>query len=150
MIRVLALMLFASLALAGEGFQTAALDRDAEQARATGKPILLYISTTDCGFCRRLQRDVLDTVANNDEYSEKVLLRKLVWDSALPVNDFQGRAQLPADLIHQLNVDVTPTLLFLDDHGQEVAERLVGYQNADFYWYYLDNNIEQARQNMVQ
>lgn len=150
MIRSLVLMLISSLLWAGEGFETASLQKDAAEARESGKPILLYISTTDCSFCRRLQRDVLDTMVSSGSYDEKVLMRKLVWDSGLPVADFTGQTMLPADLIHKLNVDVTPTLLFLNDQGKEVAERLVGYQNADFYWFYLDKNIEQARQSMVQ
>jgi hypothetical protein len=43
----------------------------------------------------------------------------------------------------------TPTLLFLDNKGEELTSRLVGYHSEDFYWYYFDEAIEIARNELL-
>jgi len=41
-------------------------------------------------------------------------------------------------------VMVTPTILFLGSSGEELSERLVGYQSQEFYWRYLVKGIAQS------
>ena len=36
------------------------------------------------------------------------------------------------------------TLLFLNDKGEEVAERILGYNTPEFYGAYLDKAIDKA------
>jgi hypothetical protein len=43
----------------------------------------------------------------------------------------------------------TPTLLFLDSGGEELTQRLVGYHSEDFYWYYFDEAIENAKNKLL-
>ena len=62
----------------------------------------------------------------------------------LQIKDFDGSKVSAASFMEQYGVVVTPTVLFLGSSGEELSERLVGYQSADFYWQYLLEGIEQA------
>ncbi len=50
----------------------------------------------------------------------------------------------PAALAKSLGIRVAPTVAFLDHDDRELAERLVGYNSADFYGGYLDREIARA------
>jgi hypothetical protein len=43
---------------------------------------------------------------------------------------------------------VTPTLLFLDAGGTEVAEKMVGINNIEFYGFYLLKNLQAAHEQL--
>jgi hypothetical protein len=58
--------------------------------------------------------------------------------------DAGGRASTHAQVVRGLRVRVAPTVLFLGHRGVEVAERLVGIANADFYGAYLGEQVEVA------
>jgi len=46
----------------------------------------------------------------------------------------------PAALADALGIRLTPTVAFIGPRG-ELAERLIGYQSADFYGAYLDERV---------
>ena len=54
------------------------------------------------------------------------------------------------DIVNEYGVFGTPTLLFLDGAGHEIAERLVGYQSVDFYWSYFERTIASALGDAVE
>jgi hypothetical protein len=38
----------------------------------------------------------------------------------------------------------SPTVLFLDGHGKQLADKLIGMNGRDYYGYYLGRSIDQA------
>jgi thioredoxin-related protein len=115
------------------------------QITENNKPLILYVSHTTCPYCKRLDNDIMPAVLNSENYQNSVVLQKLVWDSAIPVTWVGGEEKLPDQIVTDYRVRATPTLLFLDEKGQEIAKRIEGYQGPDFYWVYLDERIEQAQ-----
>ncbi len=108
-------------------------------------PILLYFSAPDCRYCMKLEEAVLKPMLRSGDYDGRVLLRKINWRSAVQVSDFVGERITFSGLAERYEVQVTPTLVFVDSSGREIARRILGFRSADFYWYYLDQRIEQSR-----
>ncbi|MBV1931905.1 MAG: thioredoxin fold domain-containing protein [Porticoccaceae bacterium] len=142
--------------LAGSGFLTAnqaanpatsltAVNEEKYSVRGGfQKPVVLYISRTDCHFCYLLEEEVLNPLLRSGEYTDKIIFRNLVLDSTELVVDFKGNLVAPADMARILEVELTPTLLFLNNENQELLPRIVGYQRSEYYFYYLEETIHNA------
>ncbi|HHJ12906.1 MAG TPA: thioredoxin [Gammaproteobacteria bacterium] len=109
-------------------FKTSFLDigEDVNEATATGKRLVLYFYQDGCPYCARLldvnfaQRDIAERM---QRYFDVVAIN--IWGSA-EVTDLEGRETTEKDFAAALDVDFTPTLLFLDEQGKVVV-RLNGY-----------------------
>ena len=115
-----------------------------QQAMSENKVAILYMSATHCVYCMKLNRDVVNPMMGNKGYQKSILLQKLEIDLMSDIINFDGQTVSRDDLIERYNIIATPTLLFVNERGEEIAERLEGYQSEEFYWYYLDKSIEQA------
>jgi thioredoxin-related protein len=112
-------------------------------------PILLLVSQFHCDFCERMKREVLYPMQLSGVYADQVLMRELLIDAGEMVTDFQGHRQPSNAFSAHYNVHVTPTLLFLDGQGKEVAERILGINTVDYLSLYIEEAIETASQNMA-
>ncbi len=121
------------------------LRQDARQSQARGVPILIEFAASDCSYCERLEREVLNPMLISGEYTNRVMIRQVMLDGLEDFYDFDGRAVAGADLARRYGVDFTPTLLFVDHRGRELAKRMVGLTTVDFFAFYLDNRLDQAR-----
>lgn len=124
------------------------LASESQQAIARDKVYLLYISRLACPYCARLEKNVLYPLLNNKDYDGQVELRELSWEGGQVIG-FDGKAYRSIEIINRYAVVGTPTLLFLDSRGEELTQRLVGYHSEDFYWYYLDEAIENAKNKLL-
>ncbi|OUS11562.1 hypothetical protein A9Q89_08805 [Gammaproteobacteria bacterium 53_120_T64] len=106
--------------------------------------LLLYFSAADCRYCMKLEEAVLKPMLRSGDYDQQVLLRKIAWRSQALVSDFSGRGVSLQGLAQRYDVKVTPTLVFVDSIGRELAPRILGFQSADFFWYYLDRGINHS------
>ncbi len=122
------------------------LQQDAYQSRQTGRPIVLVFSAQYCGYCELLEEEILKPMLRSGLYEDQLILRKLMVDSYLPIASFNGTRQPPEDLKRRYGVSVTPTLVFVDDQGRELAERMVGINTVEMYGGYLDAAVEESRQ----
>ena len=111
-------------------------------------PVLLYVSRSDCTFCRRLEKDILGPLLKSGALDGKVLIRELTSDSPAPIVDFAGQPSTANAVAEAYGATITPTLLFLDPAGQEVERRMVGYQPSDFYTYYLETAVARAGEQL--
>ena len=121
------------------------LEDDGRTSRNSHAVIILYFSAPDCRYCMKLEDAVLNPMLRSSDYDKQVLLRKVDWRSPAIVHGFLGQRISLHSLAERYAVKVTPTLVFVDPNGREVAPRILGFQSADFFWYYLDRNIEQSR-----
>jgi hypothetical protein len=78
------------------------------------------------------------------DYRDKVIIRKLELYPGATVTDFNGQLTSASELSDRYRVFVTPTLLFVDGNGKELAERMIGINTPELYGGYLDNCIETA------
>ncbi len=118
------------------------------QAERTCVPLLLEFAADDCSYCALLEKEILNPTLLNRDYDQRVLMRKLVLDRGTRLRDFDGKAVYAADLAGRYRVSVTPTLLFVDRQGRELAERMVGVSTLDFYGDYLDQALDTAREKL--
>jgi thioredoxin-related protein len=121
------------------------LQMEGRQAERACVPLLLEFSAQECGYCTLLEEEILNPTLLNRDYDRRVLMRKLLIDRFKKLRDFDGSPVRAAELADRYKVFVTPTLLFVDSEGRELAERMVGVTTLEFYGGYLDQALEASR-----
>jgi len=120
------------------------LQADGRVAREARLPILLTFSALVCDYCEQLEAQFLRPMLISGEYTDKVLIRRVLLDNGSRVTDFSGERIATTELSDRYKVFVTPTILFLDGDGREIAARMVGINTPELYGGYLDNCIATA------
>lgn len=115
------------------------------QLREKNLPLLLMFSAEHCGYCVKLESDFLQPMLISGDYTERTLIRKLDISNYTKIRDFDGNELTPAEFADRYNVSVTPTVVFLDGHGNQLAPKRVGLTTPDFYAGYLDESIATAQ-----
>lgn len=105
-----------------------------------GRPLVVMVSLQGCPFCRIARQSHLVPMHRDGGVIVQVDMR-----SAQAVRDFDGQMTTHDALVQRWRVPIAPTLLFLGPGGREVAERMQGAYQPDFYGPYLDERLEKAR-----
>jgi thioredoxin-related protein len=121
---------------------------EGRQAERACVPLMLEFSADHCEYCTLLEEEILKPLLRNDAYRRRVLMRKLVLDSGFSVRDFSGDPVSASALAEDYGVFVTPTLLFLDSQGRELAERMVGVTTLEYYGWYLDQALDASQREL--
>lgn len=119
---------------------------DGAQAQAEQKPIVLFVSADHCTYCHTLKAEILHPMLIAGDYKDAILLRNVDLDRGGMIVGFAGERLKPSQFLarHFPRAQFTPSLLFVDGQGREIAPRLVGYNNFEFYSYELEERINQA------
>lgn len=121
----------------------------AETSNQTGLPILLMFGATWCEYCEELIEQVFEPIARGGNYDGKVVLMRHVGvDEQKRIPGFDGKLIKKSEWAYQLNADLTPTVLFLDGNGKEVAPRIVGITNTHLYAGLIHDKLNIAYKNM--
>ncbi|MEZ5541208.1 MAG: thioredoxin fold domain-containing protein [Pseudomonadota bacterium] len=120
------------------------LQADGRLAQARRVPILLEFSAVSCSYCRQLEREFLVPMLISGEYDDKVIIRRLLLDIGQHVTDFDGTRREASAIAARYRAWVTPTLVFIDGSGHEVAERMKGINTPELFGGYLDACIDTA------
>ena len=115
-----------------------------DQALSRELPILLTFTSLICSYCELLEEDFLQPMLLSGEYRDRVMIRKLELGPGTSVTDFNGKKIMASELSSRYRVFVTPTLLFVDGNGKELAERIVGINTPELFGGYLDDCIKTA------
>jgi len=115
-----------------------------KQAESKHLPIMLMFSAKGCTYCTKLEEDFLKPMLRSGDYTDKVLIRKLRIDGYDKIRDFEGKPVAASDFADRYSVFVTPTVVFIDGDGVELAKKRVGLSTPDFYGSYLDQSIDRA------
>lgn len=107
------------------------------------QPLLVMASLEGCVYCRIARQSHLVPMHRNGQPIVQVDLR-----SDVAVRDFAGKMTTHDELARRWNVTITPTLLFFGPGGREVAERMEGAYQPDFYGPYLEDRLEQSRKRL--
>jgi len=113
-------------------------------AAKENKIIMLEMSASYCGFCITLEEEIIRPMIRSHDYEETVLIRQIKIDYHDDIIGPDGNKTTPAQLARDLNIFVTPTLLFLNAENQEVSERILGVNSLDYFGYYVDEAIDQG------
>lgn len=151
---VLMSLMVAMLSATAIGNDSAVLQRatdlreEAAQSRAHRLVMVLEFSREDCAYCRKLEALFLLPMQRNADYAERILLRSIALDDSTTVIDFAGRSIPTSEFAARYGVSMTPTLLFLNADGSEISERLVGIWSEDYYGWFIDSRIDEARKRL--
>lgn len=116
-----------------------------QEMQRKGLPLLLAVRADYCGFCRQLETEHLEPMLRSGQYDSRILIRRFDLGSEQTIVDFNGERIDADEFAAKHKASLTPTLLFLDAKGKEVAERLLGYNSPDFYGAYLEEAINTAQ-----
>ena len=124
------------------------LREEAAAARAQNLVLLLEFAADDCPYCRKLEKLFLLPMQRNASYDSKVMIRMISLSDFDTVIDFEGNSLTTNEFASRYGVDFTPTLLFLNADGEEMSERLVGIWSEDYYGWFIDTRIDEARSRL--
>lgn len=114
-------------AASGVGWQ--AWDRGLEEARSSGKRVLVDVHTQWCGWCRRMQADVYSRADVRDYLQQRFVVIRLDAEASDPAH-YEGRNFTSRSLAARFGVTGYPTTLFLRSGGEHLVS-VPGYVDAD-------------------
>jgi thioredoxin-related protein len=104
-------------------------DRGLEEARGSGRPVLVDVYTDWCGWCRRMEADVYSRPEVRDYLSRKFVTVKLDAEAPDPAR-YEGRAFTSRSLAARFGVSGYPTTIFLRPAGDQPVA-VPGYVDAE-------------------
>ncbi|MCK5727279.1 MAG: thioredoxin fold domain-containing protein [Thiotrichaceae bacterium] len=107
-------------------------------------PLLLAITASHCPYCLQLEDEFLRPMILSGEYNDQILIRELVIDLHSEVIDFDGKKISNNQFTTRYNANMTPTMIFIDEKGKEVAEKIVGINTPNLFGAYIDIEITKA------
>ena len=114
------------------------------QAQRQGEPLVLMVSLPGCPWCELLRRNYLGPMRNEGVAAFEFMIH----DRSKPLLDFKALRTTPDALSKALKIKITPTLLFFNAQGQEIAPRIEGVASADFIGAILDERLATARERI--
>jgi thioredoxin-related protein len=112
-------------------------------------PILLMFGAESCEYCKLLVSEVLEPMALSGLYDGKVVIMRHVGiDEPALIPDWNGNPIKKSQWAYQLNADLTPTVLFMNASGKEVAPRIIGISEITLYTGLIHQRLNTAYQNM--
>lgn len=122
----------------------ASLQAAARQAVTAREPLVVLVSLPGCPYCELVRNNYLLPLRGEGLHAWQID----VTDRKTPVAGFAGEASSGAELARQWKARFTPTVLFFDATGAELAPRLVGIAVPDMYGAYLDDALAAARKRL--
>lgn len=115
------------------------------QAKQQQLPIVLMFGAESCEFCQVLKEQVFSPMALSGMYEGRALLMRHVGiDEPGTIPGFDGTPLNKAKWAYELGADLTPTVLFLDGNGREIAPRIVGISTLELYAGVIHRNLNSA------
>ena len=121
--------------------KTKDLYADGQLARARNLPLLIMFSMDGCSYCDLVREDFLEPMLLSGDYDDKVIIRIVKVDDFDDIHDFNGKTIAADELALRYRATLTPTVVFVDYRGHQLAERLIGISTPDFYGGDLDDAI---------
>ena len=119
------------------------LERLGQLALREHRPVVLYVTRSDCTFCMRFEKEVFNPLLRSGEL-DVVEVRELVLDGPGTVRDFDGQFRSAAAIGARYEADVTPMLLFLDGAGNPLHGAMRGYRQSDFTSFYVERAVSRS------
>jgi len=95
-----------------------------KKAKKEKKPLMVFMSTSYCPWCRKLESQILAK-----EYIDKKIHEKYV-----PVMLNYDKKKFPENL---LEIKITPTLYIVNSESGKIEEKIVGYNNRSSFLHLL-------------
>mgnify|MGYP006298974327 FL=1 len=107
-------------------------------------PMLLFFHATYCTYCRTVDEEFLQDMAEGEAYEGRLLIRRVEIDSDTPEIQWQGTSYTPVEFARLQGVQLVPQVMYFAPDGRQVVDELKGVTVPDFYPAYLDQRLEAA------
>jgi len=98
-------------------------------AETDDKIVMVFVEAEWCGICRRMESEIFPDKKIQKIVQEKYHPVTIDLDSREKVV-FNGREMTEREFAREMNVQATPTILFLDANGEVMAHQ-IGYQPVE-------------------
>jgi len=119
------------------------------QAESANLPVLLLMTTEDCSYCDSIRKHYLKPMLDSGQYASKILFRQLYIEDFSYLRNLQGELITGDSIALKYDVEVTPTILFINSNMEELGERIVGINSIDYFDKLLKTHISRARAHML-
>lgn len=130
--------------------QATDLHTDGMQARQRHIPILLMFAQHGCSWCHYVEEEQLKPMLRNADYRAQVIIRQVMTDDLGNITDFDGHQTDANTLAIRYSASLTPTIVFVDENGKQLAHNIVGVRNTEYYGGDLDDGLAQSEQMIRQ
>ena len=120
------------------------LSAAARLAANANQPLVLMVSLPGCPWCELLRRNYLLPMATEGLPAYEFMIN----ERSQKLQNFKSQSTTPAAFSTALKVTNTPTLLFFNREGQEIAPRIEGVASADFIGAVIDEHLATARERI--
>lgn len=108
------------------------------------KVLVLLVDQSNCPFCLLVKEDFLQPLSISKDNRHKVSIMRISIDSGEFLKGPNGERLSTSVFVGKYDAKFAPTVLFLDGKGQSIAEKIIGINDTNFYWYYLEKSINTA------
>lgn len=121
----------------------------AQKAEAKNLPIMITVGAEWCDFCYVLKKNVLDPMMLGGDYEgKKLYMRYLSLEDDTPIPGIAGEKMVKREWAEKHKADLTPTVIFIDSYGREVADKIVGISALELYMGLIHQRLNQAYKNL--
>lgn len=114
----------------------------AQAAAARGQPLVVMTTLAGCPQCDLVRNHYLLPLQRQGQLHA---IQLDITDRLSHLQGFSGANTTPAAQAQAWGARFAPVVLFFDQDGQELAERIVGVAVPDLYGDYFDTRLSQAR-----
>ena len=120
-------------------------------SRLGNRVLVLEFTDAQCPYCHQLEREVLQPLLSSGELRHKMQLRSIDTYTTSAAYSFADKiARSGKELSQIYGVRYTPTLVFVDNTGRQLARPIHGINNLEFYGFYLQQKVEEAYAKLQQ
>ena len=112
--------------------------------KGQSKVALILVSQPNCNYCDLITEEILQPMLLNGSYEQTTLFIEVETNSGKQLVDFNGQNVSATKFAQRYNAWATPTLLFLDQQGNEIAKKMVGINTIELYGFYVDKALKTA------
>ncbi len=120
------------------------VEADLEYMQEHQVPMLMFFHATYCTYCRTVDDEFLQTMAEDPEYEGRLIIRRVEIDSDKPEIEWQGTSYTPVEFARIQGVELVPEVIYFAPSGKQVVDELKGVTVPDFYPQYLDKRLRAA------
>lgn len=108
------------------------------------KVVLMLVSQPNCSYCVQITEDILKPMIISGKYESHTLFSELEINTGKNIRDFKGHEVNATDFAQRYGAWATPTLLFLDEQGNQIAKKIIGINTPELYGFYVDKALRQG------
>ena len=116
-----------------------------EDVKSQNIPIMVLFSSVYCDYCKFIKEEFLNPMIKSGDYTNKVIIRVVEDDQGDEVIDFNGELIDSGYFSDRYKIVFTPTIIFIDSNGKELADRVVGLGNVEYFGGFIDEAIENSQ-----